>query len=91
MSMGQRRVGTKQVIVLRLVRDQLPLLIEIKTHVDQGLRLKDGELEIMSRMTLQARRYGTTAERFPDLRPLLAKMIELNEQITRKALENESA
>jgi hypothetical protein len=88
-TLAQRHLGTKQAIVLRLVHNLLPLL-EIKTHVDKGLCLKDGEIEVMFRMVEQTRRFRAMAGNFPDLGPLLAKIIQLNEQITRKALHNES-
>lgn len=89
MTRAQRHLGTEQVIALRLLHNLLPLL-EIKIHVDQGLRLKDGEIEVMFRMVEQARKFRTLAGNFPDLGPLLAKIIQLNGQITRRALHNES-
>ncbi len=81
--------GTYQVLVERFVERRLPTLMDIRARVDAGELLTEGDIEIMSRVIDRAGEFGRTVHEFPEAKPLIAKIIDLYEHITERALENE--
>ncbi len=89
--MEEHEDGVSQVMIERLVERTLPVLLEIKGHVDAGKSLTEGEMEIMDRLIsrAQARKYTQFLEMHDQYKPLVAKVIDLYEEITETALRNE--
>ncbi len=83
--------GTYQVMVERFVERRLPTLMDIHARVEAGELLGDGDIEIMSRVIDQAHDFGKAAHEFPEAKPLIAKLIDLYEEITERALQNEES
>ena len=81
--------GTYQVLVERFVERRLPTLVDIRDRVEAGELLSEGDIEILSRVIDQAQNFAATAHEFPEAKPLIARVIDLYEQITERALQNE--
>lgn len=81
--------GTSQVLIKRFVERRLPVLLEMKKNVDAGNTLTEGELQLLSRVIEQERSFGGIAEKYPEYKPMIAKVIDLYNEITAQALKNE--
>jgi hypothetical protein len=81
--------GTSQVLIERFVEYRLPMLLKIKKRVDAGETLNDGDIDILARILEQEKDFGGFAERYPKYKEMIAKVIDLYNDITEKALENE--
>ena len=81
--------GTSQVLIERFVEHRLPVLLEMKERVDSGEPLSDGDIKILSRVVEQEKGFGPVAEKYPEYKPMIARLIDLYNDITRRALENE--
>lgn len=80
--------GVSQVYVERFVHYQLPFLLRVKSEMDAGRLLSDGELELMTRAIDQAHDINTLVYSHPELKALVARVIDLLHQITGEALRN---
>ncbi len=85
----QEHEGVEEAVLEQFVEHTLPIVMEIKEHVDAGKALTEGELEIMDRLIHRAHNFGPIAYEFPELQSLIAKIIDLYEEITEEALDNE--
>ncbi len=81
--------GVEQVMLQRFVETTLPVVMEIKANADAGKKLTEGELEIMERLIERAKAFGPITYEFPELQSLIAKIIDLYDQIAEEALDNE--
>ncbi len=81
--------GVEQVMLQRFVETTLPVVMEIKANADAGKKLTEGELEIMERLIERAKSFGPITYEFPELQSLIAKIIDLYDQIAEEALDNE--
>ncbi len=81
--------GVEQVMLQRFVETTLPVVMEIKANADAGKKLTEGELEIMERLVERAKSFGPITYEFPELQSLIAKIIDLYDQIAEEALDNE--
>ena len=81
--------GTIQTLLDRLNRYRLPRALKIKEKVDQGELLQDSDIEFLKRVLADASSIGALVERNADYQALVAKVIGLYDEITRKALDNE--
>jgi hypothetical protein len=84
-----REDGTSQVLIERFVEYRLPMLLKIRERVYAGESLKDGDIDILARILEQEKGFGGIAERYPKYKEMIAKVIDLYNEITEKALENE--
>jgi len=80
--------GVSQVVVEQFVHRQLPFLLKVKQEMDTGRVLSDAELELMTRMVKRAEHINTLAYLHPELKVLVAKVIDLFHDITGEALRN---
>jgi hypothetical protein len=85
----QDDAGVSQVVIEQFVEDRLPALLEIKAQVDAGKALTDNELEVMTRIVEDSEGFNRFVYEFPEYKVLVAKLIDLYEEISDKALENE--
>ena len=88
MSMDKEH-GTQAVLFKQFAHERLPFLKAVKEQVDAGDKLNDLDLAAMEEIIGRAERFTHLAELHPDLKPTIAKIINLYEAITHKALDNE--
>jgi len=81
--------GIIQVILIRLERQRLPRMSEIKRRLDQGKKLNEFELEYLSEAIHDARALLPFLEKHPEYEPLLSRVIHYYKIITDEALGNE--
>ncbi len=79
-----------QVLVERLEKIRLPIALELKEKVDQGELLNDREIEYLEEVLGDVDTIKPLIDRHPEWQDLVAQMASLYNEITTKALENES-
>jgi hypothetical protein len=79
-----------QVLVDRLEKIRLPIALELKEKVDQGELLNDREIEYLEEVLGDVDKIKPLIERHPEWQDLVAQMASLYNEITTKALKNES-
>lgn len=90
MEKDKKNLAVMVTLLQRCDEQRLPRLLEIKKNVDQGLKLRDHEINFLEEVLQDAREnemYLNNAGN--DLKELMAKVISLYQEITQKALENE--
>jgi hypothetical protein len=80
--------GVSQVYVESFVHYQLPFLLRVKSEMDAGRILSDGELELMTRAIAQAHDINAFVFLHPELKTLVGRVIDLLHDITAEALRN---
>ena len=80
--------GVSQVLVEQFVKYRLRYLLKLEAQVDEGQCLDDGEIEVLSRIVKRAHNFNHLVHEFPDYAELVAKIINLVDDITDKALAN---
>jgi hypothetical protein len=81
--------GTIQALLERLEKFRLPRALAIKAQVDAGETLGDNEIQFLKNVLEDASAVPPLIAKHPEYQALVAKLIGLYNEITRKALENE--
>jgi hypothetical protein len=89
MSTSQKDAGTIQALLERLNKQRLPRALELKKRVDAGARLEDGDIDFLHRVFEDANEVKPLIAKYPEYQQLVAQLISLYSEITKKALENE--
>ena len=89
MSASQKDAGTIQAMLQRLNNQRLPRALELKARVDRGERLAEGDIDFLQSVFTDANQAQAYADKYPEYRPLVTRLIALYSEITGKALENE--
>ena len=79
-----------QVLVERLEKIRLPIALELKEKVDEGDLLNVRELDYLEEVLGDVDTIKPLIDRHPEWQDLVAQMASLYNEITTKALENES-
>jgi len=86
---SKKDAGTIQVLLERLNTERLPRALDLKSKVDRGERLEGHDMEFLKRVFEDAGSAQKLAAMHPEFQPLVARLISLYGEITRKGLENE--
>ncbi len=86
---SKKDAGTIQVLMNRLDTQRLPRALDLKNKVDRGERLDEQDTEFLNRVFEDAGTAQKLAAKHPEFQPLVARLISLYSEITRKGLENE--
>ena len=81
--------ATIQVLLERLVKVRLPRALEIKQRIDGGERLGDNDIAFLKSALEDAQHGAQYVARNPEFHALGAQIVQLYEDIVRKAIENE--
>lgn len=85
----QREAGVVQAILVQLEQHTLPRALDIRARVEAGERLAESDTQFLEEALQALRRDGPYVQHHPEWEPLYSRIIDLYDQITRKALENE--
>ena len=81
--------ATIQVLFERLVKFRLPRALDIKKRVDAGACLSDSEIDFLKRALEDAQAASKFVVRNPEVHAVGAQIVDLYDEVVRKALENE--
>lgn len=81
--------GIIQVIVDRMEKQRLPIALELQEKVNRGETLNDLDLEFLDNVLHDSQKIRAMLDKYPAWQPLAARMVNLYNEITTKALENE--
>jgi hypothetical protein len=81
--------GVIQAILQRLEHDTIPRAMDIKARMEAGETLSELDTVFVEGVLENLRRDGPYVQHHPDWEPLYARVVDLYDQITRRALENE--
>lgn len=87
----ERELGITVVMLKQFSEKTLPEVLWIKEKLDKGECLSEGDIEFLQRIFENAQKVTAATENYADYQALYSKAIELYEEITAKALENEQA
>ena len=89
MSESTTDAGVIAALVRRFEEFRLPRALELKERVDGGATLTDADIEFLKRVFEDAQQIRPLADRHPEYHELVTRSLNLYQQITKKALENE--
>lgn len=81
--------GTIQAMLERMQKFRLPRALAIKARVDAGEQLGDNDMQFLKTVLDDTSSAQSLAARNPEYQQLVARMVGLYNEITRKGLENE--
>lgn len=83
--------GVIVALARRLETIRLPLAQELKDKVDRGDKLNDLDMTFLEEVNEDIQKVRPILDRNPEWQPIAAKMLELYNEITAKAIENEQS
>ena len=83
--------GVLVALAKRLETIRLPLAQELKDKVDRGEKLNDLDMNFLEEVNEDIQKVRPILDRNPEWQPIAAKMLELYNEITAKAIENEKS
>ena len=89
MSESKKDAGVMQMLVERLEKQRLPRALALKEMVDRGERLGEMDLEFLEGVSRDASQIKPLLDVHPEWRDLASRMMQLYQDISKKALENE--
>lgn len=81
--------GVIQALLERLVKSRLPRTLAIKQRIDGGERLRDADIAFLKMALEDAHNGQKFVARNPEFHALGARLVQLYDEIVRKAIENE--
>ena len=89
MSDSSHDLGVITVLLERLQTQRLPRALVLKATVDRGERLSEADLTFLETVFADTNQIKPFLDRQPQYRELAARIVNLYQEITAKALENE--
>jgi hypothetical protein len=86
---SKKDAGMIQALLTRLDTERLPRALDLKKKVDRGDRLDEADTQFLHRVFEDTDTAQKLAAKHPEFQPLVARLIGLYSEITRKGLENE--
>jgi len=83
--------GLIVVLAKRLESQRLPIALELKDKVDRGEKLNDFDIAFLEEVSDDMQKVRSLVDRNPDWQTIVEKMLQLYNEITAKALENEKS
>lgn len=91
MSQESDDLGLATVVLQRLENERLPRALDLKAKVDAGERLDDMDIAFLERVFTDMEEAKKVIARHPEYHELAARVVNLYEEITSKALANEKS
>ena len=91
MAKASKEEGVKAVLAKRMVEQRLPRALKMKEKVDRGELLDDFDLKLLETVVSESNTLSELVGKDPQARDIAARMLELYNEITTRALENERA
>ena len=91
MTESSNDAGVLAVLMERLEKHRLPRALDIKEKVDRGERLDEWDTDYLKKIIADAQQALGLIDKHPKYQDLYARVADLYEDITRKALENEQS
>ncbi|MDO6709002.1 hypothetical protein [Photobacterium sp. 1_MG-2023] len=90
MDSKEKEAGILQALAERMESQRLPRALAMKQRVDDGETLNELDIQFLKEVLDDAQRIMPLVERHPEWQNLAASLINLYQEITTKALENEN-
>jgi len=81
--------GIAYTVLERFEKFRLPRALDIKERVDRGERLSDADIAFLDRVMSDAEEINRLVDMRPEFTLLYGRAVNLYQEITKKALENE--
>ena len=91
MAKVSKKAGVTAVLAKRMIEQRLPKALAMKEKVERGELLNDFDLKLLETVVTESRTLGDVIEKDPLARDVAARMLQLYNEITTRALENERA
>jgi hypothetical protein len=91
MTDASKDTGLIVTLARRLETQRLPHALALKEKVDEGETLNDLDLAFLEKVSEDIQKVRPLVDRHPEWQPIAAKMLQLYNEITAKALENEQS
>ncbi len=82
--------GVVSAILRRMETQRLPRALELKERVDRGERLEESDIGFLDKILSDCHDFKPLLARHPEYQELAARVMRLYEEITARALENET-
>ena len=82
--------GIIQALVDRLEQHRLPIALQLRDKVNSGQPLNELDIAFLEKVFAETGKIKPMLDRYPEWQPLAARMIGLYNEITTKALQNET-
>jgi len=82
--------GVAEAVIAQWTKHDLPLLLQIKEEMDAGRELTEGEIELLGPLLERARDMSRLAHLDEKSKELVAKIIDLIQEIIDQAVQNEN-
>ena len=89
MDTSKHDTGILITLLQRMEKRRIPNALALKEKVDRGEPLNDYDIKFLTGVTNDLKKTRPLAERNPEYQPLIAGFIDLCQEISDKALENE--
>ena len=90
MTESNKDAGVIATLLDRLNNQRLPRAMDLKQKVDRGELLSAGDLHFLKDVFADANKIKPLIDRHPEYHDLVTRVINLYNEITKRALENEN-
>ncbi|MFB1489178.1 MULTISPECIES: hypothetical protein [unclassified Thiocapsa] len=89
MTSEQNREGVLEALLERFERQRLPRILALKQQVDEGGKLRAGDIDFLTEVLADAQHNAHLISEVPHCKDLYSRVVHLYRDITEKALVNE--